>query len=87
MTDHRHYGHGRAYDTNFGIELSSCLDDDAAELLLDTWLTSRLDALKRTQLDRAVQRCRLAVTESALQHPKVEVCRLIARGIPEPANV
>ena len=49
MTHHRHYGHGRAYDTNFGIELSSCLDDDAAELLLDTWLTSRLDALKRTQ--------------------------------------
>jgi len=36
---------------------------------------------------RAVQRCRLAVTESALQHLMVEVRRLIARGISEPANV
>jgi len=36
---------------------------------------------------RAVQRCRLAVTESALQHLMVEVRRLIARGVPEPAIV
>ena len=36
---------------------------------------------------RAVQRCRLAVTESALQHLMDEVRRLIARGIPEPAIV
>jgi len=36
---------------------------------------------------RAVQRCRLAVTESALQHLMVEVRRLIARGIPEPAII
>ncbi len=36
---------------------------------------------------RAVQRCRLAVTESALQHLMVEVRWLIARGIPEPAIV
>jgi len=36
---------------------------------------------------RAVQRCRLAVTESALQHLMVEVRRLIARGIPELAIV
>ena len=39
----------KEYDPNFGIERSSCLDDAAAERLLDTWLTSRLDALKRTQ--------------------------------------
>ena len=36
---------------------------------------------------RAVQRCRFAVTESALQHLMVEMWRLIARGIPEPAVV
>jgi len=36
---------------------------------------------------RAVQRCRLAVTESALQHLMVEVRHLIARGISEPAIV
>ena len=44
----------------------------------------------RSALDedpRAVQRCRLAVTESALQHLMVEVRWLIARGIPEPAIV
>ncbi len=38
-------------------------------------------------LARAIQRCPLAVAESALQHLKVEVRRLVARGIPEPANV
>ena len=37
--------------------------------------------------DRAVLRCRLAVTESALQHLTAEVRQLIARGIPEPAIV
>ena len=36
---------------------------------------------------RAVQRCRFAVTEFALQHLRGEVLRLIARGIPEPAIV
>lgn len=36
---------------------------------------------------RAVQRWRLAVNESALQHLMVEMRRLIARGIPEPAVV
>ncbi len=36
---------------------------------------------------RAVQRCWLAVTGSALQHLRGEVRRLIARGIPEPADV
>jgi DNA invertase Pin-like site-specific DNA recombinase len=41
----------------------------------------------RTGEGRAVQRCRLAVTESALQHLVDEVRRLIARGIPDPANV
>jgi len=40
-----------------------------------------------TTYHRAVQRCRLAVTESALQHLMVEVRWLIARGIPEPAIV
>jgi len=36
---------------------------------------------------RAVQRYCLVVTEFALQHLMSEVRRLIARGIPEPANV
>ena len=36
---------------------------------------------------RAVQRCRLAVTESALQHQMDEVRRLIGKEIPEPAIV
>jgi len=36
---------------------------------------------------RAVQRCRLAVTESALPHLTVGVRRLIARWVSEPANV
>ena len=40
-----------------------------------------------SQVARAVQRCRFAVTESALQHLMVEMWRLIARGIPEPAVV
>ncbi len=39
------------------------------------------------EMARAVQRCRLAVTGSALQHLRDEVRRLIARGIPEPADV
>jgi len=37
------------YDPNCGIELSSCMDEAAAERLLDAWLARRLDALKRTQ--------------------------------------
>jgi hypothetical protein len=39
------------------------------------------------QGSRAVQRCRLAVIESALQRLMDGVRRLIARGIPEPAIV
>ena len=53
-----------------------------------------VEALKRCQEEsylgarvRAVQRCRLAVTESPLQHLMDEVRRRIARGIPEPATV
>jgi len=38
-------------------------------------------------LGRAVQRCRLAVTESTLQHLMDEMRRLIARGIPNLAIV
>ncbi len=49
------------------------------------YLRSSFDQLYRE--GRAVQRCRFAVTESALQHLMVEMWRLIARGIPEPAVV
>jgi len=48
---------------------------------------TQIVALQSRQRRRAVQRCRLAVTGSALQHLRGEVRRLIARGIPEPANV
>ena len=45
------------------------------------------DETKRCYQGRAVQRCRLAVIESALQHLMDGVRRLIARGIPEPAII
>jgi len=50
-------------------------------------LLSGLGLVTLGRMGRAVQRCRLAVTESALQHLMVEVRWLIARGIPEPAIV
>ena len=49
--------------------------------------TTMTHAERQARYRRAVQRCRLAVTESALQHLMDEVRRLIARGISEPAIV
>jgi len=49
--------------------------------------TPGLMRMRERSSPRAVQRCRFAVTESALPHLMVEMRRLITRGISELAIV
>jgi len=82
------------------LELSSlCVLDAAGKVIREAKVASEPEALvaflrglnltiARVGLEaRAVQRCRMGCTGSALPHMRGEVRHLIARGIPEPANV